>query len=267
MERIATKKELALRLGIPRRTLYYTSKKAKNDWKLKGTIEEVLHEHPSYGHRRIALHLSLNKKRIRRVMRLYGIKPYRRRTKKQWKKPKEEKNIYTNLLLRIVPTRPHMIWVSDFTHIRWRGRWVYLATVMDIFTRRIVGWHVLAKHTTDLVLGALIHALNGHEPPTVVHSDQGSEYTSDEHIACLREHHIFPSMSHKGCPWENGYQESFYDKFKVDLGDPNRFDHLGQLISMIYQTLYYYNTIRIHTALKMPPAVYAERLYERSISL
>jgi len=117
MERIATKKELALRLGIPRRTLYYTSKKAKNDWKLKGTIEEVLHEHPSYGHRRIALHLSLNKKRIRRVMRLYGIKPYRRRTKKQWKKPKEEKNIYTNLLLRIVPTRPHMIWASDFTFV------------------------------------------------------------------------------------------------------------------------------------------------------
>ena len=71
-------------------------------------------------------------------------------------------------------------------------------------------------------------------------------------------------MSQKGCPWENGYQESFYDKFKVDLGDPNRFNHLGELVWAIYKTIYDYNNTRIQTTLKMPPAEFAKRHYERS---
>lgn len=78
-------------------------------------------------------------------------------------------------------------------------------------------------------------------------------------------------MSQKGCPWENGYQESFYSQFKVDLGDPNRFDHLrgegGELVWQIYKTIYDYNNNRIQTPLKMPPAMFAKRHYERSKSL
>jgi transposase InsO family protein len=70
---------------------------------------------------------------------------------------------------------------------------------------------------------------------------------------------IRQSMSHTGCPWENGYQESFYSQFKVDLGDPNRFERLGELVYEIYRCIYVYNTSRIHTALKMPPQIYALR--------
>jgi transposase InsO family protein len=67
-------------------------------------------------------------------------------------------------------------------------------------------------------------------------------------------------MSEKGCPWENGYQESFYDKFKIDLGDPNRFHDLGELVYEIYRTIYVYNTTRIHTALRMSPKQFAEKI-------
>jgi len=74
-------------------------------------------------------------------------------------------------------------------------------------------------------------------------------------------------MSQKGAPWENGYQESFYSQFKVDLGDPNRFTTLGELVYAIYQTIHSYNHSRIHTKLKMPPAVFAEKHQERSKQL
>ena len=90
----------ARELGISRSTLYYQPKKPDKDWQLKCRIEEVLREHPSYGHRRLSFHLGMNKKCVRRVMRLFGIKPYRRRGRK-WKKTKNLKVNYPNLL----PTR------------------------------------------------------------------------------------------------------------------------------------------------------------------
>ena len=71
-------------------------------------------------------------------------------------------------------------------------------------------------------------------------------------------------MSHKGSPWENSYQESLYDKFKIDLGDPNRFESLGELVAAVAETMYRYNNSRIHTMLKMPPAIFAQRHSQRS---
>lgn len=80
----------------------------------------------------------------------------------------------------------------------------------------------------------------------------------------LTELNVTVSRSAPGCPWENGYQESFYDKFKVDLGDPNRFDSLGMLVAEVYRTMWDYNTVRIHSALRMPPNVFT-RQYERAM--
>lgn len=256
-----TKKALVQVLGMARSTLYYQRKLPAKDWSLKIEIEKVLHIYPSYGHRRISSYLRINKKRILRVMNLFGIKPYRRRGRGP-QKPKDIGRIplpYHNLLLFNFPSQPHRIWVSDFTHIRWRNGWIYLATVMDLFTRIIVGWHILAKHTTDLVAGALTSALNNYLKPDIIHSDQGSEYASKRYINFVEHLGILISMSRKSSPWENGYQESFYSQFKVDLGDPNRFASLGGLIEAIHYQIYFYNNLRIHTALKMPPAEYAKR--------
>lgn len=256
-----TKQALANAMGIARSTLYYRPKLPSKDWSLKIRIEEVLHKFPSYGHRRISSHLKINKKRTLRVMSLFGIKPYRRRAKKFRKLKDEGRNPmpYNNLLLSNFPPEPNGTWVSDFTHIRWRNRWIYLATVMDLFTRTIVGWHILAKHTTDLVAGALTSAVNNFPKPEILHSDQGSEYASKRYTGFVEQLGILISMSRKSSPWENGYQESFYSQFKVDLGDSNRFASLGELIEAIHYQIYFYNNLRIHTALKMPPAEYAKR--------
>lgn len=232
----------ARELGISRSSLYYKQKKPDKDWILKCEIETVLREHPSYGSPRIALHLKRNHKPIERVMRIFGIKAYRRRGKK-WKKTKNIKVIYPNLLLTTYPQYENNIWVSDFTYIPFQERFVYVATVEDLFTRKIVGMAVYTTHATQLVISALMSALHNNPRPLIFHSDNGSEYDSDIFIQALRMVCISISRSAPGCPWENGYQESFYDKFKIDLGDPSRFDTLGELVYEIYQTIYKYNFI------------------------
>ncbi len=88
----------------------------------------------------------------------------------------------------------------------------------------------------------------------------GSEYASKVFTGMLENYGITISRSKPGCLWENGYQESFYDKFKVDFGDPNRFKTLGELVAEMYRMAREYNHTRIHSALKMPPAVFAEKL-------
>lgn len=251
------RRPLAETTGVSRATLYYRARLPAKDWALKQQIEAVLREHPAYGHKRLAIHLRVNKKRILRVMHLFGLEPYRRRGKK-WHKAKEKLARYPNLLITTTPTHPHHVWVADFTYLNWKGRVVYVGTVMDVFTRRIVGVSVLTTHATVLVVQALWNALLFHPKPEIFHSDNGSEYNAATFRGLLRELGIVISRSAPGCPWENGYQESFYGKFKLDLGDPNRFRTLAELVLAVYQTIHAYNTSRIHTALRMPPNEFAK---------
>jgi transposase InsO family protein len=261
--RKVAKKEVARSLGIARSTLYYDSKLQKKDWDLKIRIEEILHQHPAYGHKRLAIALGMNRKRIRRVMHVFGIKPYRRRPKSPWKKRDHgARTPYPNLLVAVFPDKEDAAWASDFTYLGYRGRWLYLATVMDLFTRAVVGLRMLTVHTVALTLGALQDALRNGRRPAILHSDQGSEYSARRYRRYAEAFGIRPSMSRKGSPWENGYQESFYSQFKVDLGDPNRFESLGALVAEIYRLIFVYNHFRIHSKLKMPPAVFAARQLE-----
>lgn len=253
----STKSHLAQKLGIARSSLYYRHKQTAKDWQLKARIEQALHDWPSYGHKRLARYLKINKKRVLRVMKLFDIKPYRRRGKKPWKRPRDEALSFPNLLLNLFPSGPNQIWVSDFTYLKFKGKFIYVATVMDIFTREIIGFSVSTSHGVPLIINAFLSALNLRAPPEIIHSDHGREYTSKIYTALVSMFNIFISMSRKGCPWENGYQESFYNQFKVDLGDQNRFDNLGELTAEIYHTIYRYNTQRIHTSLKMSPREYA----------
>ena len=253
------KKRLAEQLGVSRSSLYYVPKRPAKDWALKVAMETVLREHPSYGHRRLALALGVNRKRVRRVMKLFGIQPYRRRGRR-WKKPTEKPDhVVQNLLLTTEPLRPNHIWVTDFTHVDWKGRRLYIATMMDLFTRTITGFSVLTNHSVHLVIGSLFSGIHKHPAPEILHSDRGSEYTGKDMRILCELLGMTQSMSRAGCPWENGYQESFYSQFKVDLGDPNRFSSLGELVYEIYRLIHSYNTDRIHTALKMPPETFTLR--------
>ena len=157
------------------------------------------------------------------------------------------------------PRGPGDIYASDFTYIKYHGKWVYVATVLDVFTREIVGVSILNTHAAQLVINALSSAILHRAPPRIIHSDQGSEYASQDYTNLIQSLKIKQSMSAPGCPWENGYQESFYKGFKLDLGDPNRCHTLGELVAAIYQTINYYNQRRIHSALKQPPRVFAQK--------
>jgi putative transposase len=240
-------------LDISKSSLYYKSKKYNEDIEVKQMIEKVWIIHPSYGHKRLAISLGLNKKRILRVMKKFGIKPYRRHRKPFKVSKSNTYDKYPNLLKTTILTKINQIWVTDFTYLWYRNRFIYVATVIDIYNREVVGVCVLNNHSSSLVIQAVVSALMHHGKPEIVHSDQGSEYTSEIYTDFCNSSGIQVSMSDKGSPWQNGYQESFYDKFKVDLGDPSRFDSLGELVYEIYRTIHVYNTTRIHTSLKMSP--------------
>ena len=244
-------------LGISRTSLYYRSKKEEQDWTLKTTIETVLREHPSYGSRRIAQTLRVNRKRISRVMRKFGILPYRRRRTK-WRKPRKRKVSYPNLLLTTTPAYQDHIWAADFTELSFHGGTIYVATVIDLYTRELIGITVSLRKGAQLTLQALHSALLNRRRPDIFHSDNGREYDAQVFTDTLLNLSVMISRIHPGCPWENGYQESFYGKFKVELGDPNQYPTLGELVAAIYRTIGVYNTTRIHSALKMPPKQFAE---------
>lgn len=258
------KSELARSLGVSRQSLYYTPKKEKQDWSLKAKIEEALREHPSYGSRRLALYLKLNRKKLQRVMRRFGVRPYRRRGRK-WLVKRPTPVIYANLLMTTIPVYAGHVWATDFTELKHLGKKVYVATVLDLYTRKVVGLSVGLRKGVPLTLQALQGALLHQPHPEIFHSDNGKEYVAKIFVATLERVGSLISRSHPGCPWENGYQESFYDKFKIDLGDPSRFKSLGELVAEIYRTIWVYNNTRIHSALKMPPAEF-EQAHKNQLS-
>lgn len=242
------------------------SKIDDRDKTLLPVIKQIMSENPSYGHRRIACALKLNKKRIRRIMKKYGLKPAKRRPKRPRKLNDLNKLAvsYKNLVKNICPIKPHVIWVSDFTYIPFKDSFVYLAAVTDVFTRMIVGWSISYRHTSDFVLEAVEDAVRRtNELPEILHSDQGSEYTSQEYITFAEKREIKVSMSRKSAPWENGYQESFFSTFKLELGDPGRFITIGELTEEIHLTINYYNKTRIHSKLKMSPYQYYLNYYKK----
>lgn len=264
-----SKTELAKKLGVSRSSLYYKTKRDEFDEEMKKQIQIVLAINPSYGHKRIALEFKLNKKRILRVMKKYGIKPYRRRAKKPRKEGDEGKaeTKWKNEIIGFCPIRPNIVWASDFTYIKFMGQFIYLATIIDIYTREIIGWNISVRHDTQLVMGALKHAIERTRTvPIYLHSDQGSEYDAKAYEEYVLEKGVIISMSKKHSPWENAFQESFYSQFKVDLGVVNRFETVEELIEEIYQTIYYYNNKRIHSSLKMSPITFKQN-YENRLQI
>jgi len=264
-----SKTQLAKKLGVSRSSLYYKVKRDDLDEQMKQQILIVLGIHPSYGHKRIAIEFGLNNKRIRRVMKKYDIKPRRRRIKRLRKKEDEGKNPteWKNEIIGFCPIRPNIVWASDFTYIKFQGSFIYLATIIDVYTREIIGWNISTLHDTDLVLGALKHAIKRTGIVSIyLHSDQGSEYDAKRYDEYAISNGMIISMSKKASPWENAFQESFYSQFKVDLGFVSRFEAVEELMEAIYQTIFYYNNQRIHSSLKMSPVLFKKQ-YENRLEI
>jgi len=223
-----SKKELAKQPGVSRQSLYYKPKLPEKDLKLKQEIQKVMSKHKRYGHKRISDELDINKKRILRVMKLFHLEPLRRRRKPF--KPEDQNQApmdIPNLLKETIIDAPNLAYASDFTYLPYFNKFVYLATIEDVFTREIIGWEVSTRHNTDLVAKAMTNALQFHPAPMLAHSDQGSEYRSEIYRKLLKCFNIKCSMSQKASPWQNGKQESFYSEFKLELGHPEAYPTLG----------------------------------------
>lgn len=153
-------------------------------------------------------------------------------------------------------------WVQDFTHLWFDRSHYYLAVVLDLKTRQVVGWRLGANHSSELTYSALLDALSKHLPPTILHSDQGSEYLSYKHQLLCQKMEVTLSCSARSSPWQNGFMERFFNTCKHELPPLNQFKTLAELHEAIALWIHYYNTGRIHTSLKMSPAAYAASLKE-----
>jgi len=234
------------------------------DAPLKTMIEKAWEKHPAYGHIRLGLHLSINHKRISRVMNKFGMRPPRRKVHHFCTKSTSHHE-YFNLIKDWKPTKPNELWCSDVSFIKFDGRFWYVATIEDIVTRQVLAVQVGKYHNSQLVLTTIKHALlKAGTAPKVFHTDQGTEFMARLCTQYLEELGTHISTSDKGCPWQNGFQESFFGRFKGEFGDFNRFETVSELIEEIYSQVRYDNEDRIHRALKMPPATYALLLSENS---
>lgn len=240
--------------GCGRAGLYRSPTAAVDAAALRQAIERLSLSWPTYGHRRITALLRregwvVNHKRVRRVMRELGLaaKPRKRRvrtTNSDHGFPR-----YPNLVADLAVTRPDQVWVADITYVRVRVEFVYLAAVMDVFTRCVRGWELSRSLDQDLTLAALGRAL-GRGRPEIHHSDQGVQYAATDYIHRLTHANVLISMAAVGEPRENGYAERLMRTIKEeevqlteyrDYADARR--QLGRFLDRVY------NRKRIHSAL------------------
>jgi len=261
-------------MSINRKNIYHQGKKMIKDLAIKDKIEETFKVHPAYGHRRLALELKMNKKKILRIMHKFKLKPPRLWYKKKFptKANPAFKNQFTNLLANIDWLRYSFgdLWSSDLTYLKFQGRFLYLAIIKDLVSKEIIAFNLSARHDSDLVLKTLKEALlktnkQTNKPPKLFHSDRGSEYLSRECIAFLKKMGVWISVSDPGSPWQNGWSESFFSSFKTESGDFNRFETLGELIEYVYGYLNYYNNDRIQTKIKMSPIQFKQKVSDNGL--
>lgn len=230
----------------------------------------------------MAIHLGWSENKTRRIRRLSGITIPRASKRYRYKRGvKPEITAPANELRQYAvfkdSNRPQdgmdysnivnaEAWVQDFTHIWFEGSWCYLAVVMDLKTREVVGWRIGTNHSSDLTYAALLDALSKRSSPAMLHSDQGSEYLSHRHQLLCERMEIQLSVSSKGSPCQNGFMERWFGNFKHELPSLKHLQGLAQLHEAIAMQIHYYNTKRIHTSLKMSPAAYAAKLTSNSLS-
>ncbi|MDP9592473.1 UNVERIFIED_ORG: putative transposase [Shinella zoogloeoides] len=247
-------------IDLPRSTYYYRSTaRALNlgDSELVAIIEDIQDELPCYGYRRVTHELHrrghlVNHKRVARVMRAnsLGIKPrkrYVRTTDSNHNSP-----IYPNLYRNVIPPRPDMVWVADFTYIRLSAGFCYLAVILDACSRKVVGYGLSKRLDTPLALAALHSALENRKPPPgcIHHTDRGCQYASETYQRALDAAGLQGSMSAVGNPYHNAQAESFMKTLKVEdiypAGYETFSDVAERLPTFIEQV---YNSRRLHSAL------------------
>lgn len=254
-------------MDINHKNIYHHSTLLTRDLVVKDAINKSFDTNPSYGHRRLALDLKMNKKKILRVMHEFQLKPPRLWYQKTYTTQSDVnyQGQYTNLLKDTDMTQYIIgdVWSSDLTYIKFQEKFIYLATIQDIVSKEIIGFNLSNKHDADVVLKTLKEAMaKTRQAPRIFHSDRGREFLSEQCIMFLEHNQVRISVSDPGSPWQNGWSESFFSRFKMEFGSFSRFETLGQLIENIFEYINYYNNTRIQIKLKMSPAQFKQQYSE-----
>ena len=240
---------------LPRSTYYYHCKKA-DEQKMVEDLKKVAGKFPTYGTRRISRELQrppyrydINRKRAQRIMRSEKLLRRPKRKKRRTTDSNHPYPRYRNLVKNLKIDYPDQVWVSDITYIHLGHGFVYLAIVMDVFTRAIRGWHLGKSLGQELTLTALRMALTDHVPE-YHHSDQGVQYAADDYVDLLRTHDVRISMSATGKPQENGFAERFMRTIKEEEVDLSEYrDYTDAMIQIGHFIEDVYLTKRIHSSL------------------
>jgi transposase InsO family protein len=260
--------ERMLELGRVSRSSYYrfdpqATPGPDPDMDVRDAIQCIAVEWPSYGRRRITAALrregwTMNPKRVNRIMREDNLLCVRRRKFVVTTDSKHAQKIYPNLTRGIVLTGIDQLWRADITYIRLREEFVFLAVILDAYSRRVIGWALDRTLEDSLTLGALRMALACRhiQPGLIHHSDRGSQYASTDYTDLLKANGIQISMSRKGNPWDNAACESFMKTLKYEQVYRSEYRDLAEAHASIAEFLdQVYNQHRLHSALGyVPPA-------------
>lgn len=240
-------------LDLPRSSFYHQGAEP-DDSALRLAIQDLAAEYPTYGYRRITVLLQragwpINHKRIRRMMAEMGLQRPQKRRKTRTTNSQHDFGRYPNLVKDLTAAYPDHIWVADITYVRLHRDFVYLAVIMDVFTRAVRGWYLSRSLDRTLTLTALQRAL-ADRVPDIHHSDQGWQYACDDYVTLLNTHEIQISMAAVGKPEENGYAERLMRTIKeeeIDLSEYEDFHHAYRSIGRFLEDVY--TQKRIHSAL------------------
>ena len=272
--------ERMVELGSVSRASFYRFEaerhpRPERDMDLRDAIQRVALEWPSYGRPRITAELrrrgwKVNPKRVYRLMREDNLLCVRKRKFVVTTDSHHMRQIYPNLARAMVVSGIDQLWVADITYIRLQREFVYLAVVIDAYSRRVIGWALDRTVADDLPLAALRRALELRRPsPGLVHhSDRGSQYASGDYTELLKTYGCQLSMSHKASPWENGACESWIKTLKAEEVYRQEYRDLAEARASLAQFIdRIYTRKRLHSALGYRPPVEFEKVLAASSRL
>jgi putative transposase len=237
-------------------------KRDAEDEKLRRQIDDIHAQFPGYGYRRIERELDrrgvrVNAKRIRRVMKRFGLRPITWRTFIATTDSRHTLPVYPNLIKKRKVRAVNQVWVADITYIRIRSSFVYLAAILDLYSRKVVGWAISRRIDTELCLTALQMALNRRIARGCIHhSDRGAQYASAAYVSLLQQNGLEISMSAKGNPYDNAFMESFYKTLKyeeVHLCNYETYQDVVERLPFFIEEVY--NRKRLHSSIGYVPPV------------